>query len=85
MVSEYTVVDAHSHFLPAAVVDLLRRGEYPLARVEDRPGTGTWVVADGGVQFPLNTVGNPLEAAGRLSADAASALLGTNAARAYKL
>jgi aminocarboxymuconate-semialdehyde decarboxylase len=54
VVGEYTVVDAHSHFLPAAVVDLLRRGEYPLARIEDRPGAGTWVVANGGVQFPLN-------------------------------
>lgn len=84
MVSEYTVVDAHSHFLPAAVVDLLRRGEYALARVEDRPGTGTWVVADGGVQFPLNPRFYDIEAK-RLSADAASALLGTNAARAYKL
>jgi aminocarboxymuconate-semialdehyde decarboxylase len=47
------VVDSHSHFLPAVAVELLRSGEHPLARIEDRPGSGSWVVAASGLQFPL--------------------------------
>jgi aminocarboxymuconate-semialdehyde decarboxylase len=56
------VVDSHSHFLPAAVIDLLRRGEHPLARVEERPGSGTWVVAASGLQFPLTPLFHDVEA-----------------------
>jgi aminocarboxymuconate-semialdehyde decarboxylase len=47
-----TVIDAHSHFLPAGVVDILRGGDYPHARVEDRDDA-VWVVCDSGLQFPL--------------------------------
>jgi aminocarboxymuconate-semialdehyde decarboxylase len=56
------VVDSHSHFLPAAAIDLLRRGEHPLARVEERPGAGTWVVAASGLQFPLTPLFHDIEA-----------------------
>jgi len=48
-----TVIDSHSHFLPAEVVDILREGEYPHARAEDRNGEGTWIVCTRGLQFPL--------------------------------
>lgn len=48
-----TVVDAHSHFLPDGLIEFLRSGEYPLARVEDVPGSGPWVLSDTGVRFPL--------------------------------
>lgn len=47
------VIDAHSHFLPAAVVEILRDGGYPHARAEDRDGEGTWIVCTRGLQFPL--------------------------------
>ncbi|MEA2196461.1 MAG: aminocarboxymuconate-semialdehyde decarboxylase [Solirubrobacteraceae bacterium] len=56
------VVDSHSHFLPAAAVDLIRRGEHPLARIEERPGSGTWVVAASGLQFPLTPLFYDIEA-----------------------
>ena len=48
-----TVIDTHSHFLPPAVIDILREGGYPHARVEDRDGAGTWIVCTRGLQFPL--------------------------------
>jgi aminocarboxymuconate-semialdehyde decarboxylase len=47
------VIDAHSHFLAAALLDTLRRGEYPHARVEDRADGATWIVCTSGLQFPL--------------------------------
>ncbi len=47
-----TVIDAHSHFLPAGVVDILRDGGYPHARVEERDDA-EWIVCDSGLQFPL--------------------------------
>lgn len=47
-----TVIDTHSHFLPPAVIDILRSGDYPHARAEDRDGQ-TWIVCTKGLQFPL--------------------------------
>jgi aminocarboxymuconate-semialdehyde decarboxylase len=48
-----TVIDAHTHFLPPGLIEVLRSGEYELAHVEDRPGSGPWVVCEAGLQFPL--------------------------------
>lgn len=56
-----TVIDAHSHFLPPAVTDRLRGGGYPHARVEDRPGSGPWVVCTRGLQFPLTPLFHDVE------------------------
>ncbi|MDQ6817461.1 MAG: amidohydrolase [Actinomycetota bacterium] len=56
------IVDAHSHFLPAVVIDALRDGGYPLARVEERGGTGTWIVCKSGLQFPLTPIFHDVEA-----------------------
>lgn len=56
------VVDAHSHFLPPAVVDVLRSGEYEHAHVEERDGSGSWVVCDRGLQFPLTPLFHDVEA-----------------------
>lgn len=55
------VVDAHSHFLPEPLLDLLRRGDYPHARVQERNGA-TWVVCTSGLQFPLTPLFNDPEA-----------------------
>lgn len=46
------VIDAHSHFLPAVVVEALRSDAFPHGRVEDRGGQ-TWIVAKSGLEFPL--------------------------------
>lgn len=48
-----TVIDAHSHFLPPGLIDVLASGEYEAAHVEDRPGSGRWLVCEAGLQFPL--------------------------------
>jgi aminocarboxymuconate-semialdehyde decarboxylase len=51
------VIDTHSHFLAEPLLDLLRRGEYEYARVEERVG-GTWIVCTSGLQFPLTPLFN---------------------------
>jgi aminocarboxymuconate-semialdehyde decarboxylase len=51
------VIDAHSHFLAEPLLELLRRGDYRLARVEERSG-GTWIVCTSGLQFPLTPLFN---------------------------
>jgi aminocarboxymuconate-semialdehyde decarboxylase len=48
-----TVIDAHTHFLPPGLIEVLRSGEYELAHVEDRSGSGPWLVCEAGLQFPL--------------------------------
>jgi aminocarboxymuconate-semialdehyde decarboxylase len=48
-----TVIDAHSHFLSPGSMDLLRRGDYPLAHIEERDGSGPWVVCEQGLEYPL--------------------------------
>lgn len=48
-----TVIDAHSHFLPPGLVDILASREYAAAHVETRPGSGRWLVCEAGLQFPL--------------------------------
>lgn len=55
------VIDAHSHFLPPPLLDLLRRGDYEHARVEERAG-GTWIVCTTGLQFPLTPLFNDVGA-----------------------
>src|SRR5581483_1295398 len=47
------IIDVHTHFLPPWLVDVLRSGEYELARVQERSGSGPWLVCRNGVQFPL--------------------------------
>ena len=48
-----TVIDTHSHFLPPQLIEILRKREYPHAHVEERKGSGTWVVTERGLEFPL--------------------------------
>jgi aminocarboxymuconate-semialdehyde decarboxylase len=52
-----TVIDAHSHFLPDPLLELLRQGEYAHARAEERDGQ-TWVVCTSGLQFPVTPLFN---------------------------
>lgn len=56
------VIDVHSHFLADAVLDVLRSGEYPHARAEDREDGKTWVVCTHGLQFPLTPLFNDVDA-----------------------
>jgi aminocarboxymuconate-semialdehyde decarboxylase len=49
-----TVIDAHTHFLPPGLVEVLRSREYEHAYVEDRPDSGPWLVCKAGLQFPLD-------------------------------
>jgi aminocarboxymuconate-semialdehyde decarboxylase len=56
------VIDVHSHFIPPAVVDILRDGGYPHARVEDRDGGQAWIVCTHGLQFPLTPLFNDVDA-----------------------
>jgi aminocarboxymuconate-semialdehyde decarboxylase len=56
------VIDTHSHFLADAVLDVLRSGDYPHARVEDREDGTTWVVCTHGLQFPLTPLFADVEA-----------------------
>jgi aminocarboxymuconate-semialdehyde decarboxylase len=44
------------------VVDFLRSGEFALGRAEERPGSGTWIVAESGLQFPLTPLFHDVEA-----------------------
>jgi aminocarboxymuconate-semialdehyde decarboxylase len=57
-----TVIDSHSHFLPPGLIDVLASREYEAARVEDRPGSGRWLVCEAGLQFPLADVFFDVEA-----------------------
>ncbi len=57
-----TVIDAHSHFLPQPLLDLLRTGAYEHARVEERAGGTTWIVCTSGLQFPLTPLFHDREA-----------------------
>jgi aminocarboxymuconate-semialdehyde decarboxylase len=52
-----TVIDAHSHFLAEPLLELLRRGDYEHAHVEERAGD-TWIVCTSGLQFPLTPLFN---------------------------
>jgi aminocarboxymuconate-semialdehyde decarboxylase len=61
-VTDDRIIDAHSHFLPAVVIDTLREGKYPFARVEERGGAGTWIVCQSGLQFPLTPIFHDVEA-----------------------
>jgi aminocarboxymuconate-semialdehyde decarboxylase len=56
------VVDAHSHFLPSALLDVLRSGDYPLAHAEERDGSGTWIVCEQGLEFPLTPLFEDVDA-----------------------
>jgi aminocarboxymuconate-semialdehyde decarboxylase len=60
--SKLRVIDAHSHFLADAVLDVLSSGDYPLARVEERDGGRRWVVCTSGLQFPVTPLFNDVEA-----------------------
>jgi aminocarboxymuconate-semialdehyde decarboxylase len=57
-----TVIDAHSHFLSPGSMDLLRRGDYPLAHIEERNGSGPWVVCEQGLEYPLTPLFYDVEA-----------------------
>jgi aminocarboxymuconate-semialdehyde decarboxylase len=48
-----TVIDAHSHFLSPGAMEMLRRGDYSLAHIEERNGSGPWVVCEQGLEYPL--------------------------------
>ena len=56
------VIDTHSHFLADPVLDVLRSGEYPHARAEDRDDGRTWVVCTRGLQFPLSPLFDDVDA-----------------------
>jgi aminocarboxymuconate-semialdehyde decarboxylase len=56
------VIDAHSHFLANAVLDVLSSGEYPHAHAEERDDGQTWVVCTRGLQFPLTPIFRDVEA-----------------------
>jgi aminocarboxymuconate-semialdehyde decarboxylase len=49
------VIDAHSHFLPLALLDFLRQGRRPGIRVDERDGT-SWIVYDTGLQIAVTRV-----------------------------
>lgn len=46
-------IDAHSHFLSPGSIEMLRRGDYPLAHIEQRSGSGEWVVCEQGLEYRL--------------------------------
>lgn len=56
------VIDAHSHFLADAVLDVLSSGEYPHARAEERDDGTTWVVCTHGLQFPVTPLFTDVDA-----------------------
>ena len=56
------IIDAHSHFLADAVLDVLSSGEYPHARAEERDDGQTWVVCTKGLQFPLTPLFTDIDA-----------------------
>jgi hypothetical protein len=60
--AELRVIDAHSHFLPGAVLDVLSSGEYPHARVEERDDDQRWVVCTSGLQFRVTPLFTDVEA-----------------------
>jgi aminocarboxymuconate-semialdehyde decarboxylase len=55
------VIDSHSHFLSPGVMDMLRRGDYELAHIEDRSGS-PWVVCEQGLEYPLTPLFHDVEA-----------------------
>jgi aminocarboxymuconate-semialdehyde decarboxylase len=58
-----TVIDAHSHFLSPGAIELLRRGDYPLAHIEERAGSEhPWVVCKHGLEYPLTPLYHDVEA-----------------------
>lgn len=56
-----TVIDAHSHFLSPGAMEMLRRGDYPLAHIEEREGSGPWVVCEHGLEYPLTPLFHDVE------------------------
>lgn len=56
------VIDAHSHFLSPGSVEMLRRGDYPLAHIEERSSGSPWVVCEHGLEYPLTPLFYDVEA-----------------------
>lgn len=56
------VIDAHSHFLSPGSIALLRSGDYSLAHIEERNASGTWVVCERGLEYPLTPLFSDVEA-----------------------
>lgn len=56
------MIDVHSHFLPGAVVEVLRSGDYPYAQTEERGADDVWIVCSRGLQFPLGPLFHDVEA-----------------------
>jgi aminocarboxymuconate-semialdehyde decarboxylase len=56
------VIDTHSHFLSPGSIEMLRRREYPLAHIEERNGSGAWVVCEQGLEYPLTPLFSEVEA-----------------------
>lgn len=55
-------IDAHSHFLSPGSIEMLRQGDYPLAHIEERSGSGEWVVCEQGLEYPLTPLFTDVEA-----------------------